>query len=118
MEPAAVGLAQALPDEDSYAPSSNMPTPTTPAMTNGSRSRKPSLTAPAGLASWKAASGVDASKSMVLELEDGTAYQGVSFGAPSKSVSGECVFQTGEFRRSSRRVGLIPRKAWSATRSP
>jgi carbamoyl-phosphate synthase/aspartate carbamoyltransferase len=29
-----------------------------------------------------------------LELEDGTAYQGYSFGA-DKSISGELVFQTG-----------------------
>lgn len=34
-------------------------------------------------------------KSMVLELADGTVYQGYSFGCPGKSVSGECVFQTG-----------------------
>jgi carbamoyl-phosphate synthase / aspartate carbamoyltransferase len=33
----------------------------------------------------------------VLELSDGTAYRGVSFGAGGKSVAGECVFQTGEF---------------------
>ncbi|EMR08946.1 carbamoyl-phosphate synthase, large subunit [Pneumocystis murina B123] len=33
-------------------------------------------------------------KEVVLELEDGTAYQGYSFGA-EKSVSGELVFQTG-----------------------
>lgn len=32
----------------------------------------------------------------VLELSDGSAFQGSSFGAPDKSVSGECVFQTGE----------------------
>ncbi|KAK0532788.1 Carbamoyl-phosphate synthase [Tilletia horrida] len=32
---------------------------------------------------------------MVLELADGTALNGISFGAPNKSVSGECVFQTG-----------------------
>lgn len=32
---------------------------------------------------------------MVLELADGTVYQGYSFGCPGKSVSGECVFQTG-----------------------
>lgn len=31
---------------------------------------------------------------MTLELQDGTAYQGFSFGA-EKSVSGELVFQTG-----------------------
>ncbi|KAH9939653.1 carbamoyl-phosphate synthase [Epithele typhae] len=31
----------------------------------------------------------------VLELADGTAVKGVSFGAEGKSVAGECVFQTG-----------------------
>lgn len=31
----------------------------------------------------------------VLELADGSAYRGVSFGAEGKSISGECVFQTG-----------------------
>jgi carbamoyl-phosphate synthase / aspartate carbamoyltransferase len=31
----------------------------------------------------------------VLELLDGTAFRGISFGAPGKSVAGECVFQTG-----------------------
>ena len=34
---------------------------------------------------------------MVLELADGLALAGHSFGA-KKSVSGECVFQTGESR--------------------
>jgi hypothetical protein len=38
---------------------------------------------------------------MVLELADGTAFQGFSFGAKGKSISGECVFQTGECRASS-----------------
>ena len=32
----------------------------------------------------------------VLELADGSAFRGTSFGAEGKSVSGECVFQTGE----------------------
>ncbi|KAG9242295.1 hypothetical protein BJ878DRAFT_555798 [Calycina marina] len=32
---------------------------------------------------------------LTLELEDGTAYQGYSFGAEKKSVAGELVFQTG-----------------------
>ncbi|KDR72948.1 hypothetical protein GALMADRAFT_252306 [Galerina marginata CBS 339.88] len=31
----------------------------------------------------------------VLELMDGTAFRGFSFGAEGKSVAGECVFQTG-----------------------
>lgn len=30
-----------------------------------------------------------------LLLQDGTVFQGVSFGAEGKSISGECVFQTG-----------------------
>lgn len=32
---------------------------------------------------------------MVLEMADGTAYEGIGFGAEGKSISGECVFQTG-----------------------
>jgi hypothetical protein len=32
----------------------------------------------------------------VLELIDGSAFRGISFGAEGKSVSGECVFQTGK----------------------
>ncbi|KAI0028404.1 hypothetical protein K488DRAFT_80690 [Vararia minispora EC-137] len=35
------------------------------------------------------------SVSAVLELMDGTAYRGISFGAEAKSTAGECVFQTG-----------------------
>ncbi|KAG5641186.1 hypothetical protein DXG03_005797 [Asterophora parasitica] len=31
----------------------------------------------------------------VLELADGSAYRGISFGAEGKSIAGECVFQTG-----------------------
>ncbi|KAI8993613.1 hypothetical protein BDB01DRAFT_715931 [Pilobolus umbonatus] len=30
-----------------------------------------------------------------LVLKDGSSYQGISFGAESKSIAGECVFQTG-----------------------
>lgn len=33
---------------------------------------------------------------MVFELADGAIYEGYSFGAEGKSVSGECVFQTGK----------------------
>lgn len=33
----------------------------------------------------------------VLELSDGSAYRGISFGAQDKSVAGECVFQTGSW---------------------
>lgn len=31
-----------------------------------------------------------------LLLQDGTSFQGVSFGSESASISGECVFQTGK----------------------
>ena len=33
----------------------------------------------------------------ILELIDGSAYRGISFGAEGKSIAGECVFQTGMF---------------------
>ncbi|KAH9927604.1 carbamoyl-phosphate synth [Fomitopsis serialis] len=36
-----------------------------------------------------------ATSEAVLELADGTAFRGISFGAEGKSVAGECVFQTG-----------------------
>jgi len=49
--------------------------------------------------------GVEGSKGpnkMLLELADGSAYEGYSFGA-DKSIAGECVFTTGEltFRLAS-----------------
>lgn len=31
-----------------------------------------------------------------LVLQDGSSYQGISFGSEAKSISGECVFQTGK----------------------
>ncbi|KAG0199588.1 hypothetical protein BGX28_007135, partial [Mortierella sp. GBA30] len=37
----------------------------------------------------------DASTVATLVLQDGSSYQGISFGAETKSISGECVFQTG-----------------------
>ena len=39
--------------------------------------------------------GHESAPPMVLELADGTEYQGISFGAEGTSVSGEVVFQTG-----------------------
>jgi hypothetical protein len=44
---------------------------------------------------------MSSSKEAVLELNDGSAFRGISFGAEQKSVAGECVFQTGGvfFRR-------------------
>lgn len=42
---------------------------------------------------------------MVLELADGSSHKGISFGTPGKSISGECVFQTGEQGRRGRAAG-------------
>ena len=43
----------------------------------------------------------------VLELADGTAFQGISFGAEGKSIAGECVFQTGTSWRLLRQFGFL-----------
>ncbi|GAA6005743.1 hypothetical protein JCM10207_005319 [Rhodosporidiobolus poonsookiae] len=45
-------------------------------------------------AELKDAQGVKYTERMLLELADGSAYEGYSFGA-NKSIAGECVFQTG-----------------------
>ncbi|KAF9195090.1 hypothetical protein BGZ50_005155 [Haplosporangium sp. Z 11] len=37
----------------------------------------------------------EASTVAALVLQDGSSYQGISFGAETKSIAGECVFQTG-----------------------
>lgn len=59
---------------------------------------------------------------MVLDLADGTSYTGISFGAEGKSISGECVFQTGEhwepkclLLSSPHLISLL--QEWSATSS-
>ncbi|CAO1621183.1 unnamed protein product [Parajaminaea phylloscopi] len=57
----------------------------------GTVSRLPSPSAPATSAPLSGHSGGE----MVLELADGTSYRGMGFGAEGKSISGECVFQTG-----------------------
>jgi hypothetical protein len=52
----------------------------------------------AGVAELRAADapgGGAAPPNACLVLSDGTALQGISFGAAGRSVSGECVFQTG-----------------------
>ena len=54
-------------------------------------SRSPSPAPPAASAPL----GQHAASPMMLELADGTEYQGISFGAEGKSISGEVVFQTG-----------------------
>lgn len=59
------------------------------------------------------------SDNAVLELGDGSAYRGVSFGAEGKSVAGECVFQTGWF--VSKQFSFFPPnfvQEWSAIPSP
>lgn len=53
---------------------------------------------------------------MVLELADGLALCGHSFGA-DKSISGECVFQTGEFLMLACTWWVTDAQAWSATPS-
>jgi carbamoyl-phosphate synthase/aspartate carbamoyltransferase len=46
-------------------------------------------------------------------LKDGTSFQGISFGSETKSISGECVFQTGKFywveRESVCVIGVLGR---------
>lgn len=39
-----------------------------------------------------------ASKEAALVLQDGSVYQGISFGSNKKSISGEIVFQTGKLQ--------------------
>lgn len=41
--------------------------------------------------------GVESDYDTALELEDGSVNFGYSFGAKGKSISGECVFQTGAY---------------------
>lgn len=51
------------------------------------------------------ADGTEEEGDMVLELSDGTAFEGIGFGA-QKSVGGECVFQTGKFLLHSSLLAL------------
>ena len=41
----------------------------------------------------------EASTVATLVLADGSSFQGISFGAETKSIAGECVFQTGTLSR-------------------
>lgn len=43
-----------------------------------------------------------------LVLQDGTSFQGISFGSEAKSISGECVFQTGMTRAKAIYYKLPP----------
>lgn len=52
-------------------------------------------------ATLKGAEPVKQTERMLLELADGSAYEGYSFGA-EKSITGECVFQTGVYSEALR----------------
>lgn len=83
-------------------------------------SRSPSaanLLAPPASASI-AVDGVEQTEG-VLELADGSAFRGISFGAEGKSVAGECVFQTGMLVQASVRPwSHASNQVWSDTRNP
>lgn len=63
-----------------------------------------------------AADGTEEDGDMVLELSDGTAFEGIGFGA-NKSVGGECVFQTGK-RLSLLSLQLYRRPCSLSSRRP
>ncbi|EJD00418.1 carbamoyl-phosphate synth [Fomitiporia mediterranea MF3/22] len=69
--------------------STRLPVSRTPTTTNGFPTVPASAAIPNGHVSPTEQGGA------VLELSDGSAFQGISFGAAGKSVAGECVFQTG-----------------------
>jgi hypothetical protein len=54
----------------------------------------------------------------VLELTDGTACRGFSFGAEAKSIAGECVFQTGTCKLILPMHASDLGQGWSVTPSP
>ena len=58
---------------------------------------------------------------MVLELADGTGFEGVGFGAKGKSAGGECVFQTGKQKSHKEKEGaeeLVKRVISGCSSSP
>lgn len=64
--------------------------------------------APAPPVTSRSAQGADTGElDGVLELSDGSAFRGISFGAEGKSVAGECVFQTGKSEQKNARVVLL-----------
>lgn len=46
----------------------------------------------------------------ILELADGATYSGISFGARDKSISGECVFQTGTWMYTHTVASILPNR--------
>lgn len=62
---------------------------------DSNQSSRPASPAPLIIepASWPAR-GLEEARVGILSLQDGTHFQGISFGA-ERSISGECVFQTG-----------------------
>ncbi|WFD18716.1 Carbamoyl-phosphate synthase [Malassezia caprae] len=71
------------------------PAAISPSLRSALADQVPSRTPSPALPATSAPVGTPAAPSMVLELADGSEYQGLSFGAEGKSISGECVFQTG-----------------------
>lgn len=72
------------------------PQPARPLMTRTARLSNAVPAAPASIALLAGEKTPEDSANAVIELSDGAAFQGTSFGSPGISVSGECVFQTGE----------------------
>lgn len=72
---------------------SNIPTPPVTSMGTNSASTITCPTAPHRLST--ALEDPSEITTAALVLKDGTSFQGISFGA-EKSISGECVFQTGK----------------------
>lgn len=77
------------------APAPAVPEPTRPSIVRSTSYVPNGIPAPPVTAPSLQTSESQPTLDAVLELADGTAFRGISFGAQGKSVSGECVFQTG-----------------------
>ncbi|KAM0753284.1 putative bifunctional pyrimidine biosynthesis protein PyrABCN [Meredithblackwellia eburnea MCA 4105] len=89
----AASSAQQTRPQVSRTPTLSPSTGPTPPITTPPASRLEELFPGPDKDTRKAQADLDAEK-MLLELTDGSAFEGYSFGA-NKSISGECVFQTG-----------------------
>lgn len=67
-----------------------------PAQVRASTSKAPVAVYPMPPVTAAPCDQAEASTVATLVLQDGSSYQGISFGAETKSISGECVFQTGK----------------------
>ncbi|KAJ3989224.1 hypothetical protein F5890DRAFT_1487470 [Lentinula detonsa] len=72
--------------------SASSDTPARPSLTRATSNFAQKIPTPVASA---AITSSDTDVDAVLELSDGSAYRGISFGAEGKSIAGECVFQTG-----------------------